>query len=163
MNESPASHQLATALGVSAHRMQVMKASFFGESEPFVPSPQPKEKSSMVKSLLSGSFDERSHRGSLPLGPMLSPKVAKHTDLVGQNTQSSSVLFRSPKIGTVLSIIVFISIQLNICKYLLKLNWSFKIRLDQSLVSIQIKVVKYRFKWGSVLKLYYFASIKQSY
>lgn len=30
---SPASHHLATAMGVKSHRMQVMKASFFGEPE----------------------------------------------------------------------------------------------------------------------------------
>jgi len=39
---------LATALGVSAHRMQVMKASFFGESQqpPLTPSKQAKNISS---------------------------------------------------------------------------------------------------------------------
>jgi hypothetical protein len=30
---SPASHHLATAMGVKSHRMQVMKASFFGDSD----------------------------------------------------------------------------------------------------------------------------------
>lgn len=33
MDEGPASHRLATSMGVSAHSMQMMKASFFGEEE----------------------------------------------------------------------------------------------------------------------------------
>lgn len=39
--ELPASHQLAAVLGVSAHRMQVMKASFFGESQHAQPVSKP--------------------------------------------------------------------------------------------------------------------------
>jgi len=106
LDNSPASHQLVTALGMNAQRIQVMKASFFADQ----PQPSsvhlPKDGPSVDKSLLSASFGKAGHAKSsvypavMPLGPLLSPKVQR---LVNESAagppQLSQSLFGSPKIG----------------------------------------------------------------
>ena len=99
LDNSPASHQLATALGMNAHRIQVMKASFFADQlSPYLLRDAP----TVDKALFSGSFGKAGHSKSSiypavkPLGPLLSPKVTRCVDEGGQLSQS---LFGSPKIG----------------------------------------------------------------
>ena len=105
IDNSPASHQLATALGMNAHRIQVMKASFFADqsqSSSYLPRDAP----TVDKALFSGSFGKAGHSRSAmypavkPLGPLLSPKVTRCVDESGQLSQS---LFGSPKIGNSVS------------------------------------------------------------
>lgn len=106
LDNSPASHQLATALGMNAQRIQVMKASFFADQ----PQPSsvhlPKDGPSVDKSLLSASFGKAGHAKSsvypavMPLGPLLSPKVQRLVDESAAGPpQLSQSLFGSPKIG----------------------------------------------------------------
>ncbi|XP_078371007.1 nuclear pore complex protein Nup98-Nup96-like isoform X3 [Oculina patagonica] len=101
LDSSPASHQLATALGMNAQRIQVMKASFFADQSQ-LSSHLPKDAPSVDKTLFSGSLGKAGHLKSsvypaaMPLGPLLSPKVQRHVDDTGQFSQS---LFGSPKIG----------------------------------------------------------------
>lgn len=101
LDSSPASHQLATALGMNAQRIQVMKASFFADQSPRS-SHLPRDVPTVDKTLFSGSFGKASHLKSsmypsaMPLGPMLSPTVQRCVDESGQFSQS---LFGSPKIG----------------------------------------------------------------
>ena len=105
LDSSPASHQLATALGMNAHRIQVMKASFFADQSQLSPY-LPRDAPTVDKALLSGSFGKAGHSKSAiypavkPLGPLLSPKVTRCVDESGQLSQS---LFGSPKIGNLLS------------------------------------------------------------
>lgn len=101
LDSSPASHQLATALGMNAQRIQVMKASFFADqSHP--PAHLAKDTPTVDKSLFSASFAKAGHLKSsvyppaMPLGPLLSPKVQRCVEESGQLSQS---LFGSPKIG----------------------------------------------------------------
>lgn len=101
LDNSPASHQLATALGMNAQRIQVMKASFFADQS-HLPSHLSKDAPTVDKTLFSGSFGKSGHLKSsmypaaMPLGPLLSPKVQRSVDDAGQFSQS---LFGSPKIG----------------------------------------------------------------
>ena len=105
LDNSPASHQLATALGMNAQRIQVMKASFFADQS--LPSSVnlPKDGATLDKSLLSASFGKAGHSkssvypGVMPLGPLLSPKVQRHVDESAGPGQLSQSLFGSPKIG----------------------------------------------------------------
>lgn len=105
LDNSPASHQLATALGMNAHRIQVMKASFFADQSQ-LSSYLPRDAPTVDKALFSGSFGKAGHSKSSmypavkPLGPLLSPKVTRCVDESGQFSQS---LFGSPKIGNLLS------------------------------------------------------------
>lgn len=105
IDNSPASHQLATALGMNAHRIQVMKASFFADQSQFS-SYLPRDAPTVDKALFSGSFGKAGHSRSAmypavkPLGPLLSPKVTRCVDESGQLSQS---LFGSPKIGNSVS------------------------------------------------------------
>lgn len=106
VDSSPASYQLATALGMNAQRIQVMKASFFADqSQPSSVKNLPKEGPSVDKSLLSASFGKAGHAKSsvypavMPLGPLLSPKVQRSTDESSGPGQLSQSLFGSPKIG----------------------------------------------------------------
>lgn len=104
-DNSPASHQLATALGMNAHRIQVMKASFFADQSQ-LSSYLPRDAPTVEKALFSGSFGKAGHSRSAmypavkPLGPLLSPKVTRCVDESGQLSQS---LFGSPKIGNSVS------------------------------------------------------------
>jgi len=106
LDNSPASHQLATALGMNAHRIQVMKASFFADQSRLLSSYSPRDAPTVDKALFSGSFGKAGHSKSSvypavkPLGPLLSPKVTRCVDESGQLSQS---LFGSPKIGNLLS------------------------------------------------------------
>ena len=106
MDNSPASHQLATALGMNAKRIQVMKASFFAEQSHPPTVPLSRDGSSVDKSFMSGSFAKGSHAkssvypGLMPLGPLLSPKVQRTMDESSSQGQLSQSLFGSPKIGT---------------------------------------------------------------
>ena len=106
MDNSPASHQLATALGMNAQRIQVMKASFFAEQSHPPTVPLSRDGSSVDKSFMSGSFAKGSHAkssvypGLMPLGPLLSPKVQRTMDESSSQGQLSQSLFGSPKIGT---------------------------------------------------------------
>ena len=101
LDNSPASHQLAAALGMNAQRIQVMKASFFADQSQ--PPYLPKDAPTVDKSLFSASFGKAGHSKSsiypqvMPLGPLLSPKVQRCVDESGQ--QLSQSLFGSPKIG----------------------------------------------------------------
>lgn len=101
LDNSPASHQLATALGMNAHRIQVMKASFFADQSQLSPYLL-RDVPTVDKALFSGSFGKAGHSKSSiypavkPLGPLLSPKVTRCVDEAGQLSQS---LFGSPKIG----------------------------------------------------------------
>ena len=79
---SPASHHLATAMGVKSHRMQVMKASFFGESE----EPQqfinnndmrPREFRLRSKSVLSSTGFDDLDGSSIHERPIYSPVKTK--------------------------------------------------------------------------------------
>lgn len=104
-DNSPASHQLATALGMNAHRIQVMKASFFADQSQ-LSSYLPRDAPTVDKALFSGSFGKAGHSRSAmypavkPLGPLLSPKVTRCVNESGQLSQS---LFGSPKIGNSVS------------------------------------------------------------
>ena len=105
VDNSPASHQLATALGMNAQRIQVMKASFFADQSQSLSAHLPKDGPSMDRSLLSASFSKTGHSKSsvypaiMPLGPLLSPKVQRCVDESGEPGQLSQSLFGSPKIG----------------------------------------------------------------
>lgn len=105
LDNSPASHQLATALGMNAQRIQVMKASFFADQSQ-LSSYLPRDAPTVEKTLFSGSFGKAGHSKSsiypavMPLGPLLSPKVTRCVDESGQLSQS---LFGSPKIGNLLN------------------------------------------------------------
>ncbi|XP_015778613.1 PREDICTED: nuclear pore complex protein Nup98-Nup96-like, partial [Acropora digitifera] len=105
MDNSPASHQLATALGMNAQRIQVMKASFFAEQSHPPTVPLSRDGPSVDKSFMSGSFTKGSHAkssvypGLMPLGPLLSPKVQRTMDESSSQGQLSQSLFGSPKIG----------------------------------------------------------------
>ncbi|XP_067040500.1 nuclear pore complex protein Nup98-Nup96-like isoform X1 [Acropora muricata] len=105
MDNSPASHQLATALGMNAQRIQVMKASFFAEQSHPPTVPLSRDGPSVDKSFMSGSFAKGSHAkssvypGLMPLGPLLSPKVQRTMDESSSQGQLSQSLFGSPKIG----------------------------------------------------------------
>ena len=105
LDGSPASHQLATALGMNAQRIQVMKASFFADQSRPSSMHLPKDGPSVEKSLLSASFGKAGHAKSsvypavMPLGPLLSPKVQRSVDEPFGTGQGSQSLFGSPKIG----------------------------------------------------------------
>lgn len=106
LDNSPASHQLASALGMNAQRIQVMKASFFADqSRPTQSLPLPKDAPSVNKSFMSSSFSKGGHvkssmyPGLMPLGPLLSPKVQRSMDESPVQGQLSQSLFGSPKIG----------------------------------------------------------------
>ncbi|XP_022797911.1 nuclear pore complex protein Nup98-Nup96-like [Stylophora pistillata] len=101
VDSSPASHQLATALGMNAQRIQVMKASFFADQSQLV-TPFAKDSPTVDKSLFSSSLAKGGHLkssvypSSMPRGPLLSPNVQRSLDESGQMSRS---LFGSPQIG----------------------------------------------------------------
>ena len=105
LESSPASHQLATALGMNAQRIQVMKASFFADQSQPSSGHLPSDRPSVDKSLLSASFSKPGHTKSsvypavMPLGPLLSPKVQRRVDESVGPEQMPQSLFGSPKIG----------------------------------------------------------------
>ena len=108
VDQSPASHHLAASLGMNAHRMQVMKASFFAEEEQVrLPSIR-KDKATLEKSLLSGTVTETTHvyksyqySSVMSRGPLLSPKVHRTTETTILTSHTSQSLFGSPRIGNV--------------------------------------------------------------
>ncbi|XP_027054850.1 nuclear pore complex protein Nup98-Nup96-like isoform X1 [Pocillopora damicornis] len=101
VDSSPASHQLASALGMNAQRIQVMKASFFADPSQLA-APFAKDSPTVDKSLFSSSLSKAGHLKSsvyppsMPLGPLLSPKVQRSVD---ESRQMSQSLFGSPQIG----------------------------------------------------------------
>ena len=107
IDQSPASHHLANSLGVNAHRMQVMKASFFGEDdhhrpqvvgkETFTAESAPAESSIFEKSALSGSHIRPFQSRDSP-GPTLSPRVLRAQNITAGGRTADS-LFGNPKIG----------------------------------------------------------------
>lgn len=107
VDSSPASHQLASALGMNAQRIQVMKASFFADPSQLA-APFAKDSPTVDKSLFSSSLSKAGHLKSsvyppsMPLGPMLSPKVQRSVD---ESRQMSQSLFGSPQIGNLKCVI----------------------------------------------------------
>lgn len=107
VDSSPASHQLASALGMNAQRIQVMKASFFANPSQLAAS-FAKDSPTVDKSLSSSSLSKAGHLKSsvyppsMPLGPLLSPKVQRSVD---ESRQMSQSLFGSPQIGNLKCVI----------------------------------------------------------
>ncbi|KAK2556110.1 Nuclear pore complex protein Nup98-Nup96 [Acropora cervicornis] len=93
MDNSPASHQLATALGMNAQRIQVMKASFFAEQSHPPTVPLSRDGPSVDKSFMSGSFAKGR------VYPLRQPLVRDTTP-----TASSSPMLLPSAIGTALDV-----------------------------------------------------------
>ena len=105
IEQSPASHRLANSLGVNAHRMQVMKASFFGEDD-YRPHAMPRDTvSSESVARESAILQKPTGLHTRPFqsldspGPTLSPRVPRMVQKTTVAGRTADSLFGSPKIG----------------------------------------------------------------
>ena len=108
INQSPASHHLANSLGVNAHRMQVMKASFFGDNEQYQAQPvgtdsfrvedHPGDSSAFEKSVVTTSHIRPFQNLEAP-GPTLSPRIPRVVQNITSGVKTADSLFGNPKIG----------------------------------------------------------------
>ncbi len=113
---SPASHHLATAMGVKSHRMQVMKASFFGQSD----EPQqyinnndmrPREFRPGNKSVLSSTgFDEFDGK-SIHEHPIYSPMKTKSLTIYPEPRDDTRTA-KERKIGLIILLPLYFTVRL---------------------------------------------------
>ncbi|XP_048584697.1 nuclear pore complex protein Nup98-Nup96 isoform X1 [Nematostella vectensis] len=94
--DSPASHLIASSLGISAHRTQLMKASIFGESEAAPRSPKLKERPGDHSFAMDDDTQRIAFPGIFRHSAAQSPKFHRMLDAPG----SGPALFGSPRIGT---------------------------------------------------------------